>query len=94
MKFEAITLKDFLDYELEDLNYNGKIYCYSECNEDVIYNKLKEFNLGKEHRFNTVLEENLFYIENCDIQDLGIPSWCCTLYDYLQDYVFVIIEEG
>lgn len=93
MKIDKITLGEFLSYELEDINYNNKIYCFSEENQKSIIGKLKSFGLGKAYRYPTVEKTNMFYVENCDIQDI---SNC--LYDTLCDlllngYDMVLIKD-
>ena len=93
MKIDKITLDEFLSYELEEINYNNKVYCFSEVDEETIIKKLKSFGLGKSHRYWGVTDNNLFYIENCDIQDISNIGYD-TLCDLLLSGYDIIVIEG
>lgn len=68
-----VYIKDFC----EDLNYKGVVlFVDSEIDLDDLYGRLKRDNLGHLYRFESVRENRLFYIENCDLQDVTInPGW-------------------
>lgn len=70
---ERIYIKDFID----ELNYHAAIlYVDSEVDLDDLYNRLHREHLSHLNRFDAVRENRLFYIENCDLQDITItPDW-------------------
>ena len=84
---ESITLDEFLKLELDDVNYNNTVY---RITNDEMLPVLKEFfknvfMLGKFHRFDNVKSNRLFYIENCDLQDIQ---------EVLSDNIYNVKEEG
>lgn len=84
---ESITLDEFLKLELDDVNYNNTVY---RITNDEMLPVLKEFfknvfMLGKFHRFNNVKSNRLFYIENCDLQDIQ---------EVYGDNIYDVKEEG
>lgn len=68
----TIKLHDFIALYEDDLNYNKKIYRITdEMFIPIIEDKLKkQWMFGKEHRFENVKLNRMFYIENMDIQDI------------------------
>ncbi len=80
-------MKIYIDDFVEALNYRGVILYIGNVDSTKLLNKLKEDNLNKIYRFDSVVESNkLFYIENCDLQDM---SECKTLEDILE-----YLEDG
>lgn len=84
---DSIKLDDFLKLDCDDINYNKTIYRISN---DEMIPKIEDvlkhgWEFGKQYRFETVRVNKLFYIENCDIQDIS---------DYDGDRLFDRIEEG
>lgn len=80
-------MKIYINDFVEDLNYRGVILYVGNVDPTKLLNKLKEDNLNKTYRFGSVLESNkLFYVENCDLQDM---SNCRTL-----DSVLEYIDDG
>lgn len=84
---ESITLDEFLKLDLEDVNYNKTIY---RITNDEMLPVLKDFfknvfMLGKFHRFTNVQSNRLFYIENCDLQDIQ---------EVYGDNIYDVKEEG
>lgn len=72
---ERIPFDKFLRMDLDDLNYNHTIYRLKERDPKTL-NQLKDFlirdlHLGKRYRIDNVYLNGLFYIENCDIQDVS-----------------------
>ena len=66
---EKIYIHDFID----DLNYHAVvIYVDSNMVLDELYLKLREDSVSHLCRFDSVRENKLFYIENCDLQDVSI----------------------
>jgi hypothetical protein len=72
---ERLSFNKFLRMDLDDLNYNSTIYRLKDrC--PAVLNQLKDFlirdlQLGKRYRIDNVYLNGLFYIENCDIQDIS-----------------------
>lgn len=72
---ERLSFNKFLQMDLDDLNYNSTIYRLKDRCPTVL-NQLKDFlikdlQLGKRYRIDNVYLNGLFYIENCDIQDIS-----------------------
>lgn len=68
---ERIYIHDFID----DLNYRAVVlYVDSEVNLDGLLSKLEKDLVSHLYRFDSVKENRLFYIENCDLQDVTINS--------------------
>lgn len=77
-----IYINDFVD----DLNYRGVILYVGNVDSTKLLNKLKEDNLNKTYRFESVLESNkLFYVENCDLQDMSECRTLESILEYLED---------
>lgn len=69
---DSITLDEFLKLDMDDVNYNHTVYRITDENMLPILKEHfeKVFMLGKFHRFENVQANRLFYIENCDLQDI------------------------
>lgn len=65
-----ITKEEFNKLSLEDVNYSGILFIFTEEYNKIICNKIDEWQLGKNHRLNNVLDDGMFYVENCDIQTI------------------------
>lgn len=79
---EKIYIHDFID----DLNYHAVVlYVDSEADLDELLSKLKEDLVSHLYRFDSVRENRLFYIENCDLQDVTINSNWNELLDLLSE---------
>lgn len=79
-------MKIYIDDFVEDLNYRGVILYVGNVDSAKLLNKLKEDNLNKTYRFKTVLESNkLFYVENCDLQDMSNCRTMESILEYLED---------
>lgn len=77
-----IYINDFV----EDLNYRGVILYVGNVDPERLLRKLKEDNLNKTYRFESVLESNkLFYIENCDLQDMSECKTIESILEYVDD---------
>lgn len=60
-------IKDFV----EDLNYQGIIlYISDSVNLTKLKDKMINDNMGHMYRFDYILDDHLFYVENCDLQPL------------------------
>lgn len=69
---------------IDDLNYHAVVlYVDSEVNLDELLSKLKKDLVSHLYRFDSVKENRLFYIENCDLQDVTINSNWNELLDLL-----------
>ena len=72
---ERLAFNKFLRMDLDDLNYNNTIYRLKDRDPKIL-DKLRDFlikdlQLGKRYRIDNVYLNGLFYIENCDIQDIS-----------------------
>jgi len=65
-----ITKEEFDDLLLEDINYSGILFIFTNEYNEKICNKINEWQLGKNHRLDNVLDTGMFYVENCDIQTI------------------------
>lgn len=69
INFKEMMLDDFMKLELEDVNYSGAVYCWLLPEvDDKVKAKIFEWELGKRHRIDDVMDQRCFYVENCDIQ--------------------------
>ena len=70
---ERITINNFIKLDIDDISYFNTIYRITdEAMIPIIEKHLKEtLMLGKVYRFDTVKINRLFYVENCDIQDIS-----------------------
>lgn len=79
-------MKIYIDDFVEDLNYRGVILYVGNVDPAKLLSKLKEDNLNKTYRFEYVLGSNkLFYVENCDLQDMSECSTLEDILEYLED---------
>ena len=78
---EKVNMKisDFHKLELEDVNYSGDLFVFDKRMNDDVSMAFEHWMIGKAHRESIVLAEGMFFIENCDIQDLNIID----LFEYL-----------
>ena len=72
---ERFPFDKFLRMDLDDLNYNNTIYRLKDRDPKTL-NRLRDFlikdlQLGKQYRIDNICLIGLFYIENCDIQDIS-----------------------
>ena len=66
----SITKVEFNNLSLEDINYSGILFIFTKDYNETVCNKINELELGKSHRLNNVLNDGMFYVENCDIQTI------------------------
>lgn len=68
---KRVYIHDFID----ELNYHAVVlYVDSEVDLDELRSKLEEDLVNHLYRFDSVRENRLFYIENCDLQNVTINS--------------------
>ena len=65
-----ITKEEFNDLSLDDVNYSGILFIFTDEYNETVRNKIDEWQLGKNHRLNNALDDGMFYVENCDIQTI------------------------
>lgn len=65
-----ITEEEFNKLSLEDVNYSGILFIFTEEYNKIVCNKIDEWQLGKNHRLDYVINTGMFYVENCDIQTI------------------------
>lgn len=86
-----IYIKDFC----EDLNYREVVlFVDSEIDLDDLYDRLKRDELSHLYRFESIRENRLFYIENCDLQDVTINSGWNELLELVEnDYSILQLKK-
>lgn len=65
-----ITKEEFDNLSLDDVNYSGILFIFIKEYDKTVCDKINEWQLGKNHRLDTVLDDGMFYVENCDIQTI------------------------
>ena len=65
-----ITKEEFNNLSLDDVNYSGILFIFTKEYNEIVCDKINEWQLGKNHRLNSVLDDGMFYVENCDIQTI------------------------
>ena len=65
-----ITQEEFKDLSLDDVNYSGILFIFTEEYNKTVQDKINELQLGKSHRLDFVIKTGMFYVENCDIQTI------------------------
>lgn len=60
----------YIDDFVEDLNYRKVILYIGDVNSADLYLKLEKDCMNHVNRFDSVLENNLMFVENCDLQDV------------------------
>lgn len=84
---ETISIDEFEKMKLEEVNDHGFVYIFRHEHKDQIKRLLlDEWKLGKSHRIETVMDNLMFYVTNCDIQDI-----CMCECD---DLVSLLFDEG
>lgn len=70
---DRISLDDLMKLDLDDVNYNNTVYRFEDRGSiDKLYKHAKDtWKLGKLHRIEHVKMNGLFYVENCDLQDIS-----------------------
>ena len=72
---ERISFDEFLKMDIDDLNYNNTIYRLSDRSCAVMEKLNEHFNtdlmLSHLNRMGNVRLNGLFYVENCDLQDVS-----------------------
>lgn len=66
----SITKEEFNNLSLDDVNYSGILFIFTEEYDGIVHNKITEWQLGKNYRLNNILDDGMFYVENCDIQTI------------------------
>ena len=80
---DYMKVSDFDKLELEDVNYTGDLFVFDKRINDNVSMAFDRWLIGKRHREVNALNEGMFFIENCDIQDLTVLD----LFEYLgEDY--------
>lgn len=75
---KKVYINDFC----EELNYTDVIlYIHEEINFLDLYVRLKKDNVGHMYRFDLIKSNRLFYIENCDLQDVDGKELFDLLYN-------------
>ena len=81
-------IKDFV----EDFNYSGIMFYVSDSvSLGLLREKLKEDNVSHLYKFDVVLINRMFYIENCDLQIISSESELIEL--FANDYSVKILYE-
>ena len=70
ISIHSISKEEFNKLSLEDVNGSGILFIFAVKYDEIICNKIKEWQLNKEYRLDNVLAAGMFYVENCDIQPI------------------------
>lgn len=82
MKMKKVYIDDFC----EDLNYEGVVlFIDTDIDLDALLECMKRDKVGHLYRFDGVKDNRLFYIENCDLQNVTIRSNWNELYELIED---------
>lgn len=66
----SITQEEFNNLSLDDINYSGILFIFTAEYNKTICDKIDEWQLGKNHRLDFIINTGMFYVENCDIQTI------------------------
>lgn len=89
----SITEEEFNNLSLEDVNYSRILFIFTEEYNEIVRNKINELQLGKSHRLDSVLNDGMFYVENCDIQTIDSKRQLFSEI-YYKDYINKIYILG
>lgn len=79
----TIRVNDFV----EDLNYQKIIVDYEHVNAEELEARLINDMVNHMNRFKYTKDDKMFYIENCDLQDIRGAR---ELYELIHDEKFVV----
>lgn len=65
-----ITKEEFDGLSLDDVNYSGILFIFTSEYNETVSDKINKLQLGKNHRLDNVLDDGMFYVENCDVQTI------------------------
>lgn len=82
-----IYINDFV----EDLNYRKVVLFIGDVDPNNLFSRLEKDKVNHINRFDSVLENNLMFIENCDLQDVdtdhGYEFGNSLMYMFTDGYV-------
>lgn len=85
MRMKKVYITDFC----EDLNYTNVVLhiddSFLEQDWDDLLDAMRSSNLSHMYRFDMVRGNRLFYVENCDLQDVTLNKDWDELYELLQN---------
>ena len=82
-------MKIYIDNFVEDLNYRKVILYIGDVDPDTRRPRMDKDYVNHINRFDSVLENNLMFIENCDLQDVDTDYG-----DELGNSLLYLISEG
>ena len=82
-------MKIYIDDFVEDLNYRKVILYIGNVEPSDLHSKLEKDQMNHTNRIDSVLENNLMFIENCDLQDVDTDYG-----DELGNSLLYLISEG
>ena len=96
IEIKHISTNEFRNLELDDVNYSGILFVCEPCYADVVgYQILYRWNLGRQYRIKQVDLNNMFYVENCDVQTIDKSI---DLFTFIEDgtikKIYVIDDGG
>ena len=97
MIIQDISIDDFLKLDLDDVNYSGILFIFEKRYSKQVYNKIiNDWELNKSYRIDQVMEDRMFYVENCDIQTIDGKIYLFEmLFDHDDiDHICVIGKVG
>lgn len=84
MRCENFT-RFYIDDFVEDLNYRKIILSFDNVDPEKLKSRLEKDNTGHMYRFDGCRKrDRLFYIENCDLQNVEVPV----------DIHYLVMSEG
>lgn len=94
---QDMSIDDFLKLDLDDVNYSGILFIFEKRYSKQVYNKIiNDWELNKSYRIDQVMEDHMFYVENCDIQTIDGKIYLFEmLFDHDDiDHICVIGKVG
>lgn len=87
--------KFYVNDFVEDLNYkNVVLYVDDTVDLDALHDKMVSDNMNHMYHFDVIREDRLFYVENCDLEDVVLASSWNQLRDLIEDeYTIVQLKQ-
>lgn len=63
-------MKIYIDDFVEDLNYRKVVLYIGDVEPDDLCSRLEKDCMNHMNRFDSILENDLMFVENCDLQDV------------------------
>lgn len=84
--------KVYIDDFCNDLNYRSVVlFIDTRLDLEEVLSRLEYDNVGHLYRFDWIRDNRLFYIENCDLQEVTIREEYNELLELLENYYSVVL---